>query len=187
MGSMVAPVLEGRVEVDDIVDETGNIPAGTLYSGFFMQAPTVEAAHHARLLDHLWNDEYVDGWQAMAQWSRDHVPFPGAAARQIVEMFVRENALLSGRVQLGARQVQLGDARGDVLNAFALRDNVVPPEAAAPNSELVGAPERRHELRLEGGHVTFSIGRGAFQRTLPALADWIAEHSDELNASEEDR
>jgi polyhydroxyalkanoate synthase subunit PhaC len=180
MGSMVAPVLDGRVQVDDIVDETGNIPAGTLYSGFFMQAPTVEAAHRARLLDNLWNDEFVVGWQAMSQWSRDHVPFPGATARQIVDSFVRENALLSGRLQLGRREVQLGDARGDVLNAFALRDNVVPPQAAAPNSDLVGAPDRRHELRLDGGHVTFSIGRGAFQRTLPALADWMAEHSDEL-------
>jgi polyhydroxyalkanoate synthase len=187
MGSMVAPVLEGRVEVDDIVDETGNIPPGTLYSGFFMQAPTVEAAHHARLLDNLWNDEFVDGWQAMAQWSRDHVPFPGAAARQIVDAFVRENLLLSGRMRLGGREVRLADARGDVLNAFAVRDNVVPPEAAAPSSEIVGAPDRRHELRLDGGHVTFSIGRGAFQRTLPALADWIAEHSDELDAHEEER
>ena len=62
------------------------IPAGTVYGGFFMQAPTVEVARHATLLDNLWNDEYVDGWQAMAQWSRDHVPFPGAAARQIIDV-----------------------------------------------------------------------------------------------------
>ena len=72
-----------------------------------MQAPTVEVARHATLLDNLWNDEYVDGWQAMAQWSRDHVPFPGAAARQIIDLFVRQNALMSGRVQLGGREVRL--------------------------------------------------------------------------------
>ena len=145
-----------------------------------MQAPTVEAARHATLLEHLWNDEYVDGWQAMAQWSRDHVPFPGAAARQIIDQLIRQNVLMSGRIELGGREVRLSDARGDVLNAYAARDNVVPPAAAEPNSELVGDPARRHELRLGGGHVTFSTGRQAFERTLPALSDWIAEHSDEI-------
>ena len=30
-----------------------------------------------------------EGFQAMAQWTRDHVPFPGAAFRQVVELLVR--------------------------------------------------------------------------------------------------
>ena len=185
MGAMVAGVLDGRVEVEDVIDETGNIPAATVYGGFFMQAPTVEVARHATLLENLWNDEYVEGWEAMAQWSRDHVPFPGAAARQIIGELVRRNVLMSGRIELGGREVRLRDARGEVLNAYAERDNVVPALAAAPNSELVGDPRRRHELRLGGGHVTFSTGRRAFNETLPALSDWIAGHSDELATTEE--
>ena len=126
MDAMVAGVQDGRVEVEDVVDETGLIPAKTVYGGFFMQAPTVEVARHATLLDRLWNDAYVDGWQAMAQWSRDHVPFPGAAARQIIDLFIRQNALMSGSVRLGGREIRLEEARGDVLNAFAVKDNVVP-------------------------------------------------------------
>jgi polyhydroxyalkanoate synthase len=185
MGVMVAPVLEGRVEPEDVLDETGNVPANVLYGGFFMQAPTVEVARYATLLDNLWNDDYVEGWQAMAQWSRDHVPFPGAAYRQVVEQFVRRNELTTGEIELGGRRIRLADARGDVLNAYAVKDNVVPEPAAAPNSRLVGAPARRHELRLGGGHVTFAVGRQAFQQTLPALADWIAEHSDALDPPRE--
>ena len=185
MGAMVAGVLEGRVEIDDVIDETGNIPAATVYGGFFMQAPTVEVARYATLLENLWNDEYVDGWQAMAQWSRDHVPFPGAVARQVVDDLIRRNVLMSGRIRLGERDVRLADARGDVLNAFAVKDNVVPLPATAPNSELVGDPARRHELRLEGGHVTFTTGSRAFHHTLPALSDWIAGHSDGLATSKE--
>ena len=61
---------------------------------------------------------------------------------------------------------------------------VVAHGAERAGLDFVG--EQRHELRLDGGHVTFSIGRGAFQRTLPALAGWIADHSDELDAQEED-
>ena len=185
MGAMVAGLLDGRVEVEDVIDETGIIPAKTVYGGFFMQAPTVEVARHATLLDKLWSDEYVDGWQAMAQWSRDHVPFPGTAARQIIDLFIRQNMLMSGSVKLGGREIRLAEARGNVLNAFAVKDNVVPMSAVEPNSRLVGDPDRRHELRLGGGHVTFSTGRQAFQHTLPTLSDWIAAHSDELETPKE--
>ena len=81
---MVAALREGRLDPDDLIDDTGNVPADALYSGFYMLAPTTEIAQKATLLEHLWNDEFVEGFQAMAQWSRDHVPFPGAAFRELV-------------------------------------------------------------------------------------------------------
>ena len=97
MGSMVAALREGRLSAEDLIDDTGNVPADALYSGFYMLAPTTEIAQKATLLENLWNDEFVEGFQAMAQWSRDHVPFPGAAFREVVELLVRENVLMSGR------------------------------------------------------------------------------------------
>ena len=125
MGPMVAALREGRLTADDLVDETGNVPADVLYTGFYMLAPTTEIAQKATLLEHLWNDEFVESFQAMAQWSRDHVPFPGAAFRQVVEQLVRENALFSGSLRLGDRVV-LSRARANVLIAMAERDNVIP-------------------------------------------------------------
>src|SRR5436190_2034524 len=132
MGPMVAALREGRLNAADLIDETGNVPADVLYTGFYMLAPTTEIAQKATLLEHLWNDEFVESFQAMAQWTRDHVPFPGAAFRQVVELLVRENALLSGSLRLGDRVVRLGHARGDVLIAMAERDNVVPAAATEP-------------------------------------------------------
>jgi len=181
MGAMVAAVREGRLEPDELVDHTGNIPADALYSGFFMLAPTKQIAQYATLLENLWNDTFVDGYQAMSQWSRDHVPFPGAAARQIIEEIVRRNVLMTGRMRLGARVVDFENMRANVLNTFAEKDTVVPAEVAEPASRLVGDPARRDELRLTGGHVTYATGRHAFERTLPALANWIVAHSDELD------
>jgi poly[(R)-3-hydroxyalkanoate] polymerase subunit PhaC len=185
MGPMVAAVLDGRLDVDDIVDETGNVPADALYSGFFMLAPTKEIAQYATLLEHLWNDEFVDGYQAMAQWSREQVPFPGAALRQIVDDFVRNNSMMTGRVRLGGREIDFRDVPGTVLNAFAERDNVVPVEAVEPLGALVGDPARREELRLGGGHVTFAAGSYAFKHTLPTLVHWLVEHSVELEIPRE--
>jgi polyhydroxyalkanoate synthase len=185
MGPMVAALRDGRLSAEDLIDGTGNVPADVLYSGFYMLAPTTEIAQKATLLEHLWNDEFVEGFQAMAQWSRDHVPFPGAAFRELVERLVRDNVLTSGRIRLGDRIVDLADARGDVLVAMAERDNVVPAAATEPALGLVGAPERRHELRLPGGHVTFGTGRSAFKHTMPRLTEWIAAHSDERTDTED--
>ena len=179
MGPMVAALREGRLDPEHLIDETGNVPADVLYSGFFMLAPTTVVAQKATLLEHLWNDEFVRGFQAMAQWARDQVPFPGAAFREVVEQLVRGNALMDGSLRVGGRDVGFGSTRAGVLNAMAEKDTVVPMAAAAPIGRLVGRPERRHELVLPGGHVTFGTGRSAFRHTLPALASWIAAHSDE--------
>ena len=63
---MVALLREGRLNPDELVDDTGNVPADALYSGFYMLAPTTEVAQKATLLENLWNDEFVEGFQAMA-------------------------------------------------------------------------------------------------------------------------
>ena len=184
MGVMVAAVRDGRLEVDDLVDETGNVPANALYAGFYMQAPTKQIAQYATLLDNLENDRFVEGYQAMSQWSRDHVPFPGAALRQIVEVLVRERPHVRPDRPRG-RTIELGELRANVLNAFAERDNVIPVEAVEPLGTIVGHPSRRTELRLGGGHVTFATGGQAFKHTLPSIAQWIADRSDELETPRE--
>ena len=182
MGPMVAALREGRLDAEELIDGTGNVPADVLYSGFFMLAPTTIVAQRATLLENLWNDEFVRGFQAMAQWTRDQVPFAGAAFREVVELFVRRNALMDGALDVGGREIDFTRSGATVLNAMAAKDTVVPRAAAEPIAALVGRPERRHELLLPGGHVTFGTGRSALRHTLPSLAGWIAAHSDERDA-----
>ena len=167
MGPMVAALREGRLDPEDLIDESGNVPADVLYSGFFMLAPTTIVAQRATLLENLWNDEFVRGFQAMAQWTRDQVPFPGAVFREVVELFVRRNALMDGSLPVGGRAIDFATTGATVLNAMADKDTVVPRAAAEPAGALVGRPDRRHELLLPGGHVTFGTGRSAFRHTLP--------------------
>src|SRR5919198_4968838 len=164
MGPMVAALLEGRLEAEQLVDETGNVPADALYSGFFMMAPTTVVAQHATLLQNLWHDEFVKGFQAVAQWTRDQVPFPGAAFRQLVDDLVRGNALMQGRWRLGGREIDFTQTDAAVLNVMAAADRVVPRAASLPVGDLVGRPERREHLIVPGGHATFGTGRSAFKQ-----------------------
>ena len=103
---------------------------------------------------------------------------PGAAFREVVEQLIRGNSLTTGAMRVGVRKVEFANTRANVLVAMAERDNVIPLAAAEPLTRLVGTADRRDELRLRGGHVTFGTGREAFKHTLPSLAQWIAAHSD---------
>ena len=178
---MVAALREGRLDPEDLIDETGNVPADVLYSGFFMLAPTTIVAQRATLLENLWNDEFVRGFQAMAQWTRDQVPFPGAVFREVVELFVRRQRA-DGRVAAAS-----AGARSTSRRPTATCSTRWPRRTRSCRERRPSRPARSsagrsaaHELLLPGGHVTFGTGRSAFRHTLPSLADWIAAHSDEL-------
>jgi poly[(R)-3-hydroxyalkanoate] polymerase subunit PhaC len=170
MGAITGPVREGRLDADDVIDETGNVPPEVVENAFRMLKPTAEATQYLTLWENLWNDAYVEGYQAMGQWTRDHVPFPGAAFRQTVEQLVRRNGLMDGTV------ADLGSITCPALNVLAKRDHIVPRAAAEPIPGLLGAGA--DELQLDAGHVGLVAGRAAAKVTLPGIVDWVVAHSE---------
>ena len=177
MGAITALVRDGRLDPDEIVEPTGNVPPEVIENAFRMLKPTAEVSQYATLWENLWNDKYMEGYQAMGQWARDHVPFPGAAFRQTVEQLVRRNALMDASLVLGGERVDLGAIRCPVLNVIAERDHIVPLDSAKPVIDLVGSDEAE-ELRLAAGHVGLVAGRAAAKVTLPGIAGWITDHSE---------
>jgi polyhydroxyalkanoate synthase len=169
MRAITGLVREGRLDPDDVIDATGNVPPEAVENAFRLLKPTADYSQYANLWQHLWNDEYMEGYQAMGQWTRDHVPFPGAAFRQTVEQLVRANGLMDASV------ADLSAISVPVLNVMAERDHIVPLAAAEPVARLIGQTE---ELRLAAGHVGLVAGRAAAKVTLPGIAGWIADHSE---------
>jgi polyhydroxyalkanoate synthase len=179
MGPLIALVREGRLHASDLVDETGNVSPDFLYNGFRTLEPTDQVVQYANLWQHLWNDEFMEAFQAIGGWGRDHIPFPGAAFEQTVDLFARDNALMSGAVRLGRRTISLSDVACPALNVMAEHDKFVPLASSEPLAGLIGG-DRVEELRLPSGHVGFAAGRQATKVTLPRLAEWIRRHSDQF-------
>jgi polyhydroxyalkanoate synthase len=167
----------GRVDVDTVLDETGNVPAGVIRHAFRLLKPTGEIRQYATLLDNVWNDEYVAAYQAMTTWSNDHVPFPGAAARQTMEMLVRENAFMRDTVRLDGEPVHLRAIHRPMLTVIAERDHIVPEPVAAPLPELVGS-EENDVLRLRAGHIGLVVGRTAAKVTIPRIIEFLRRRSE---------
>jgi poly[(R)-3-hydroxyalkanoate] polymerase subunit PhaC len=163
--------------LDSVLDDAGNVPASTIRQGFRLLKPTGEVRQYATLLDNVWSDEYVAAYQAMTGWSNDHVPFPGATARQTMEMLVRDNGFVCDRVRLGGDQVRLGDIRFPLLTVLAERDHIVPEPVAAALPELVGS-EDNQVLRLDAGHVGLVVGRTAAKVTIPRIIEFLELRSE---------
>lgn len=180
MGPTAALFTRGGLEVDDVFDGNGNVPPEVVLQSFRSLRPTAEISRYVTLWDQLWNDDYVAAYQAMTSWSDDHIPFPGAAARQTVDMLVRQNGLLTDTLEIGGDRVHLADITVPFLTVLACRDHIVPEGAAGPLIDLVGSPDR-HELRLDAGHIGLVVGRTAARTTIPTIIDFLRQRSDALD------
>jgi polyhydroxyalkanoate synthase subunit PhaC len=167
----------GGLEVDAVVDDNGNVPPQVVLRGFKTLTPTAEVTRYVTLWERLWSDEYVAAYQAMTGWSDDHVPFPGAAARQTVQMLLRENGMMTDRLHLGGDRIHLRDITVPFLTVRATRDHIVPDDATAPLIDLVGSADK-HELPLDAGHMGLVVGRTAARTTVPQIIDFLRRRSD---------
>jgi polyhydroxyalkanoate synthase len=173
---LIRAVASGALEIDDLVDETGNLPPDAVYRGFASLRPTTDIFKYATLWERLWNDEFVDDYQAMAGWIRDQTPLPGALAHQMVNLLLRQNILTTGQIPLGGRAVRLADIRCPLLNVMAEHDHMVPPEASELLGDLVGSSDIT-EVRIPAGHIGLAAGRDAKRNTVPRIIEWLNAHS----------
>jgi polyhydroxyalkanoate synthase len=179
LSSIADPLRDGRIRPEALLDETGNVPADTLAMFFTLRKPTADLVQYANLWQNLYNDEYMEGWQAMGRWTREQIPFPGAAFRQFVDQWLRDNAFHRDTLRVGGRAVSLGDIRVPTLAAVAQRDEIVPEAAAVPIADrLTGT--RVDLLMLDAGHASLTTGRKAAKVTVPRILDWLAEHSERV-------
>jgi polyhydroxyalkanoate synthase len=165
---------QDRLSPDDLLDETGNVPPEVMRNAFRVLKPTADVTQYAVLWEKLWDDKQMEGYQVMGQWTRDHIPFPGRAFRETVEL-MQDDAFVKDRVLLDGRALSLKDLHWPVLNIIAAKDHIVPAKAATPVCELVGS-ERAETLELPAGHVGLVMGKSAAKTTMPKIFAWLHEH-----------
>jgi polyhydroxyalkanoate synthase len=176
MGFMCDMFLEGRLDADDVIDDTGLVPARVMDLGFQSIKPTDQAVQHVNLAENLWNDAFVENFLAVNRWAREQVPFPGALFRQTVELLIRGNALLAGELPYAGGTARLRDIKVPYLNVYCEQDTIVPVRSSEPLVALVGSRDAR-ELRLQTGHIGLVAGSYAEQVARPGIADWVRSHS----------
>ena len=179
MGMFSRLFSDGRLDADALIDTTGNVPPQSVHNAFRVIKPTGDVNSYVMLWQNLSSDEQMAAYQAMGQWTKDHVPFPGAAFRQLVQM-MRDNAIVNDTVLLSGKPVHLTDIRCPFLSVLAERDHISPVTSVGPVVDLVGSADVE-EIRLPAGHVGLMASRTASKWTIPRIVDWIHRHSEELS------
>ncbi|WP_211435474.1 alpha/beta fold hydrolase [Trujillonella endophytica] len=173
LSPMTTMLAEGRLRPDDLVDETGNVPASLVMESLRIVKPTAPLATYSNLWQSLADDEALSAHNALVGWSNDHIPFPGTAFRQLATDYIAGGAPLGGTAPVGDRIVSLGDVRCPVLSVVGAKDHLVPPEASAPLAELLSNADLT-TLVLPAGHAGLFIGRQARTKCVPSIIEWLA-------------
>ena len=163
-------------DVDRLVGTLGNCPAEMLYTAFDSLRPGGRVAANIRLLDRMWDDEFVKAHRMIDRWSSDVLPLAGAYFRDTTKRLMWDNALFERTMDVAGRPVDLGAITVPFLHVTAEHDHIVPTAASAPLIEMVGGTDKEH-VTLKGGHVSLIGGPNAVRRMWPKLDQWLAEKS----------
>ncbi|MGY3555478.1 alpha/beta fold hydrolase [Williamsia sp. R60] len=172
MGPLSSLLEQGRLEPENLLDETGNVPAGAVRAIFRLIQPTAPLTTYSGLWQSLASDESLAAHNALIGWSNDHIPLPGNIFEEVVNIFIRQGLLLTGRFPVGLRSVDLADIDCPVLSVVGERDNLVPPEATSPLADLLVNADLE-QLILPAGHAGLFVGRQARTKCVPAIISWL--------------
>src|SRR5437588_345080 len=179
LGPLIDALALGRIDPRSVLDGTGNVPGALVRQSFKLRKPTGDLVNYANLWQHLWRDDYMEGYQAIGRWLADHVPVPGELFLQVAEQWLRDNGFVNDGLRLGGRPARLGAIGIPTLAVIGERDDIVPEAATAPIVDILSGT-KVELMRLDGGHASLTSGRKAVKVLLPQVFDWLARHSEEI-------
>jgi polyhydroxyalkanoate synthase subunit PhaC len=165
---------QGRIEPEDVLDETGNVPPAAMLAAFRMIRPLGDAVTYVTLLDRLHDREATQAIWALMVWARGHIPFPGATFVEMIRKLSRENSLTTGKVAIGGRIRELSSITAPFLNIYGSKDHVAPPESVKPLTGLVGS-RKAEQRELNAGHIGLLVGSTMRAKTMPTVIGWLDE------------
>jgi polyhydroxyalkanoate synthase len=182
LGAYVDAVREGKVDLEELLDASGNLPGALVRESFKRRKPTADILNYANLWQHLWDDQYVEGYQAIGRFLHDHIPIPGATARQVVQQWIKDNGFVTDTLRLGGRRISLASVRTPVLAVVAEHDDIAPVPSTMALADVL--PNSKVDvLRVNSGHVSLFAGRKAVKEVMPKVFGWIEDLSEEAHDS----
>jgi poly(3-hydroxyalkanoate) synthetase len=156
----------------------GVLQGENMLGGFIAIQPADEFSRQLALLRNLDDSAHVDRYGQFEDWFKHPQDIPGAYYLWIIRHLFRDNELVSGRLEVGGRQVDLG--RIDMpLNLLAgASDHITPPDQVFALAEAASTPAEfvRRET-ASGGHLGLFMGHEALRDHWPVLLAEVLRHS----------
>ncbi len=162
-----------------LVAASGGVLKGRhMLSGFIMIQPGAEISRQLDLLCNLGDAEHVARYREFEDWFKHTQDIPGAFYLWIVRNLFRDNALISGELQVRSRTVRL-DSLAMPLNLLAgASDHITPPDQVFALADHVATPADQVRRRIStGGHLGLFMGHEALRQHWPPLLAEVLAYS----------
>lgn len=170
-------VDEKYFDVERVLGTFGNMPGEMIDYGAKVLKPVENyIGNYCKLWDNLDDPAVVEAWHAMNTWVTDYIPMAGAAYRQLIVDFYRNNLLIKNELRIRGQRVDLGRIHANLLNVIAKADHITPPCQSEALLSKVGSRDKTLH-HVPGGHIGIMAGSAAHRTTWPYIEGWLAERS----------
>lgn len=168
---------EKYFDVEKVLAAFGNMPGEMIDYGAKALKPVDNyIANYCKLWDNLDSPGAVEAWHAMNTWVTDNIPMAGAAYRQLIVDFYRNNSLMTGKLHIHNQRVNLANIEANLLNVIAAEDHITPPCQSEAILEKVSSVDKEI-FRVSGGHIGIMAGSNAHRTTWPHIQHWLSARS----------
>lgn len=161
------------LDIDLMVDALGNVPGDYLNIEFLMLKPLqLGYDKYLDMPDIMQDEKKLVNFLRMEKWIFDSPDQAGETYRQFQKDFYQQNKFIKGEVVIGGQRIDLKNVTMPVLNVYAEKDHLVPPESSLALEKYVGSQD--YAVRsFPVGHIGMYVS-GKVQRDLPpTIADWL--------------
>ena len=176
MGLLVWLVRLAHYQIDFVSRRLGNIPGDLSSAAFKMVTPLRNFTRYGDLFINMWNEEYVNDFDALNEWTSQFTAYPGKAFRQLVSEFLVGNKLKDGCWEFGGRAADLSRIECPLLAFAGSTDTIVPASAVRQVLQLISSEDKQVTV-VPGGHMGMFGGRNAPRDVWDVSARWLAERS----------
>ena len=164
-----------KLDADRMVEVLGNVPGAFLNAAFVALMPLrLTVRKYAALADIADDRDALENFLRMERWIHDSPDQAGAAFREFIRGFFRENRLVRGGLEIGGREVDPRAITCPILNIYATLDHLVPPSASRALAGLTGSRDYT-AVEFDGGHIGIYVSRGAQELVPRTIAEWLQD------------
>ncbi len=143
-------------------------PAGRCSGSFIAIQPHSEISRQLQLLEHIDDGAHVARYRGFEDWFKHAQDIPGAFYLWLVEHLFWGNELVSGRLVIDGRRVELSAIRCPLFLLAGSRDHITPVEQVFAAADAVSTPDRDIVRRVaDAGHLGLFMGREALRTEWP--------------------
>jgi poly(3-hydroxybutyrate) depolymerase len=161
-----------------VAADAGVLKGEHMVAGFIMIQPADEISRQLELLLHLDDPVYVARYREFEDWFKYTQDVPGAFYLWIVRHLFRDNALVTGSLEVQGQRVNLANLDMPLNLLAGATDHITPPDQVFAIAALASTPPE-HVLRdvTQGGHLGLFMGHLALREHWPPLLAEVLRNS----------